>query len=404
MRSLFRAAVAVAIATSILSTSPVYAETKAEMMTPQKTLESLFSGKTISAERFTPGFLAQVPATQVTQIISGMTQSHGALASVDAAENGFTLHFQHADVPARIVLDADGHITGLWFGPAQAQGDINTQAAAIGALPGRTALLVLTNGKPIAAHGEATPLAVGSAAKLAILLALKQAVAQKRLAWDQVVTLDPAWKSLPSGQLQNWPDGTPITIATLSHLMISISDNTATDALIRLVGRQAVEAISPRNAPFLTTRELFTLKTQETAPLRAQWQSGDAALRRAILGRIADAPLPQPAAFSQGITHEVEWFMTAQELCSLLDATADMPSVGINPGPIDRKDWQNIAHKGGSEIGVLNLSSRFTGKDGRVHCVVATWNSDGPLDENKLFAPYRGLVAQLAKPHPMQKD
>jgi len=46
---------------------------------------------------------------------------------------------------------------------------------------------------------------------------------------------------------------------------------------------------------------------------------------------------------------------------------------------------------------VLNLSSRFTGKDGRVHCVVTTWNGDGPLDQTRLFAPYRGLVAQLAR-------
>jgi hypothetical protein len=127
---------------------------------------------------------------------------------------------------------------------------------------------------------------------------------------------------------------------------------------------------------------------------------GDAATRRAILDRIAGAPIPAPAALSQGITHEVEWFMTAQELCSLLDATADLPSVGINPGLADRKDWQSVAYKGGSEIGVLNVSSRFTGKDGRVHCAVATWNGDGPLDQNKLFAPYRGLVAQLAR----QKD
>jgi len=401
MRSLLRAAFAVAIAANALSVPPVHAQPQVTTrMTTQTTLESLFTGKTIGADRFTPGFLAQVPATQVMQITAGMTQSHGALAGIDTTENGFTLHFQHADVPARITLDADGRIAGLWFGLAQAHGDIATQVAAMEALPGRTTLLVLTDGRPIAAHEEATPLAVGSAAKLAILLALKQAVQQKRFAWDKVVPLDPAWKSLPSGQLQDWPDGTPITIATLAHLMISISDNTATDALIHLVGRDAVEAVSPRNAPFLTTRELFTLKTPETASLRAQWRSGDTATRRAILNRIADAPLPSPAALSQGITHEVEWFMTAQELCSLLEATADLPSVGINPGLADRKDWQSIAYKGGSEIGVLNVSSRFTGKDGRVHCVVATWNGDGPLDQNKLFTPYRGLVAQLAR----QKD
>ena len=214
-----------------------------------------------------------------------------------------------------------------------------------------------------------------------------------------MVNLDPSWKSLPSSQLRDWPDGTPLTVATLAHLMISISDNTATDALIRIVGRQAVEAISPRNTPFLTTRELFTLKTQENAPLRAEWQKSDVAHRRAILGRIADAPLPPPTSVSPVATQEVEWFVTAQELCGLLDVTADLPSVAISPGPVDRNGWQSVAYKGGSEVGVLNFSSRLTDKSGRVQCVVATWDSDGPLDENRLILPYQGLVHRLATQH-----
>jgi beta-lactamase class A len=255
---------------------------------------------------------------------------------------------------------------------------------------------VLTDGKPVAAHEAGTPLAVGSAAKLAILAALKRAIAEKRLAWEGVVKLDPGWKSLPSGQLQNWPDGTPVTIATLANLMISISDNTATDALIRLVGRDAVAVVSPRNTPFPTTRELFTLKTNANAPLRAQWQNGDAAARRAILERISASPLPRVNEVSPANTSNVEWFMTPREICDLLDATADLPALGINPGPAGRGNWRSVAYKGGSEIGVLNYSSRLVGKDGRVHCVVATWNGEGPLDEEKLLLPYRGLIARLA--------
>jgi hypothetical protein len=332
----------------------------------------------------------------VTQIISGIKQSEGSLMGVDATEDGFMLRFERAEVPARITLDAEGRIIGLWFGPAQAQGDIGTLIATIKALPGHTSLLVTTDSKPIAAYEADTPLAVGSAAKLAVLLAVKRAIAQKRLTWDTVVKLDPSWKSLPSGQLQDWPDSTPVTLATLAHLMISISDNTATDALIRLVGREAVDAITPRNTPFLTTRELFTLKMQESVSLRREWQSGDATLRRTILHHIADAPLPLPNAISPAATHEIEWFMTAKELCGLLDATADLPSVGINAGPIDRDGWRNVAYKGGSEVGVLNLSSRLTDKNGRVYCVVATWNDDVPLDENKLISPYRGLLRRLA--------
>jgi beta-lactamase class A len=391
MRSAFHAAF-----TAILAASVFIQPEKAETVTPRQTLESLFTADRVDTGRFAAGFLAKVPAAQLTQIVAGLKRDFGRLIGVDAAGSGFVLRFERARIPARISLDPDGRVIGLWFGAAQAEGDIDSLVAAIKALPGRTSLLVTTDGKPVAAHEAAAPLAVGSAAKLAVLLALKRAVSQQHLGWDTVVKLDPHWKSLPSSLLQDWPEATPLTVATLAHLMISVSDNTATDALIRILGREVVESASPRNTPFLTTHEFFTLKTSESAPLRVEWQNGDATRRRAILDRISGAALPSPAAISPTATPDIEWFMTAQELCALLEATADLPSVGINSGPVDRKYWRSVAYKGGSETGVLNLSSLLTGKDGSTHCVVATWNGDGPLDENKLIAPYLGIVGRLA--------
>jgi beta-lactamase class A len=199
-------------------------------------------------------------------------------------------------------LNRNGRIAGLWFGTAETLGSIADLAGEIQALPGTTALLVISDGKDVVAHAAEQSLAVGSAAKLAILVAVRNAVEQGKLRWDQVVPLDPAWKSLPSGQLQDWPDGTPLTLATLANLMISVSDNTATDALVRIVGREAVEAVSPSNAPFPTTRELFTLKTTANAPRRAEWLAGNEDARRAILARIADEPLPSAAAITSDIT------------------------------------------------------------------------------------------------------
>jgi beta-lactamase class A len=49
-------------------------------------------------------------------------------------------------------------------------------------------------------------------------------------------------KGLPSGQPQNELDGTQISVLDTAAKMISISDNTAADMLINLVGRSAVEA------------------------------------------------------------------------------------------------------------------------------------------------------------------
>ncbi|WP_340119577.1 serine hydrolase [Pelagibius sp. 7325] len=364
--------------------------------TPESTLEALFRDESVAEDRFAESFLAQVPAAQVAQIVAALKRDLGLLERTEARGTDFTLHFTKGTVRARLSLDGDGRIAGLWFGEATPAGGIASLAAAIRALPGRTSLLVVSDGKAVESQQAETPLAVGSAMKLAVLDALRRAVADGRLSWSQVVELDPAWRSLPSGQLQAWPAGTPLTIASLAHLMISISDNTATDALIRLAGREQVEAVTPRNAPFLTTREAFVLKAAKGAALRRQWTAGDAPARRALLATLAEAPLPAAGDLTATPTPEIEWFLSAKELCTLLDATADLPSVGINPGLADAEDWQAVAYKGGSEPGVLNLSTRVVGRDGRVHCVVATWNDERPLDEQRLFGPYRGLLARLA--------
>src|SRR5690606_13685560 len=141
------------------------------------------------------------------------------------------------------------------------------------------------------------------------------------------------------------------------------------------------------NAPFPTTRELFVLKAAAHAQWRDAWRAGYAAARRALLADIADAPLPAAAALSPQVTHEVDWFLSARALCDLLEATAGLPSLGISPGPVEPARWEKVAYKGGSELGVLNLSARVQGRDGRSHCVAATWNGADALDEERLVAP-----------------
>ncbi|UUX49340.1 serine hydrolase [Nisaea acidiphila] len=366
-------------------------------MTPEDALTGLFGPAPPEAAQFAPAFLAQVPASEIAWIVTGLRQQFGALETVAPEGDGFRLRFERSTVPAKIFLDGAGRISGLWFGAPVPDGPIDAHVAAIKALPGDVALLVLKDGETLHAHNAERPLAVGSAAKLAILKALADAVAKGARHWTEVAELHPEWKSLPSGMLQDWPDGTPLTLGSLAHLMISISDNTATDALIRLLGRETVEAYAPHSKPFLTTREAFTLKTAETAALRTKWEMTDEAGRREILERIATRPLPPAQMLSTDPTFKaVEWFFSAEELCTLLEAVAELPSVGINPGPITPGDWQSFAYKGGSETGVLNLSSRVVGRDGVTRCVVATWNHNAALDDNLLLTPYAGLLAALA--------
>ncbi len=331
-------------------------------------------------------------------LLAGLTDVNGAFVGVEDWRDGLVTVFEHAEVPTEITLDDHNRITYLWFNsPIPIGDDLQNYVDQIAALPGDLSVLVTTNGEPVASYRPDEPLAVGSAAKLAVLKAVAAAVAGGRLTWDQVVRLDRDWYSLPGGFLQTWPVGTAVTIETLVDLMISISDNTATDALIDIVGRDAVQAETARNNPFVTTVELWKLKAVGSEDLLDRWVAADADGRRAILAELAEMPLPAAADIRRDYTGGAEWTMTASEICHVLDSVAGLPVFTINPGPARPDLWSSVAYKGGSEVGVLNLSERLVAADGTVHCVVATWNSTEPLDDDAMTRIFTSIVRTLAR-------
>jgi hypothetical protein len=55
-----------------------------------------------------------------------------------------------------------------------------------------------------------------------------------------------------------------------------------------------------------------------------------------------------------------------------------------------------VAYKGGSEPGVLNLTTWLLARDGRPFCVSATWNNpQARLDESQFFLLYTSLLNTL---------
>lgn len=369
----------------------------AEPVTPEQALERLFRERPVQAEWFAPSFLARVSAAQVEQVVAQLVAALGAFERVEPEGADWLVVLERGVVPTKVVLDAQGRFAGLLFqAPRARASDLDSAVAGFRELPGRVGVVVVEDGRLRAALEPDEPLAVGSAFKLAVLAALKEEVAAGRRSWDEVVLVRPEWKSLPSGILQQWPDGSPLTLHTLAALMISLSDNTAADALAHLVGREAVEAQAPRNRPFLTTREAFILKGPGNETLLEQYRRADEAGRRAILGELAALPLPPAGAFgAEPRALEVEWFFSGRELCALMEEVRDLPLMGINPGLARPDDWAAVAFKGGSEPGVLNLTTALVAKDGRRLCVAGTWNADRALDEARFFALYSGLLDAL---------
>lgn len=371
-----------------------------QSITPEQALARVLQQTPAQSSWFAPAFLAQIPAAQIDAVVKQYTGTLGAFQRADATPDGFTLVMEKGTAPARIHLDSEGRIDGLWFGLPQPSkpASLNDTMKDLAALPGKVSAVVLEEGKPLASLHPDDALAVGSAFKLAILAAAREQTAAGKLRLDKVFALKKDWKSLPSGVLQTWPDGTPLTLATLENNMISISDNTAADAMLSIVGREQAEKFAPRNKPFLSTHEAFVLKAKGNEALLERYRKADEAGRRAMLPEIDARPIPDVTQFGEAVTAmDIEWFFTANELCGLIAKSADADAFRINPGLANRAQWQHVAFKGGSEGGVLNLTTALTGKNGKHYCVAATWNNSAPLDQSKFFGIYGSFLSSLAK-------
>lgn len=415
-----------ALALLIATPGPAYAqEASAELRARAEQVAELLRGEADPAEMFTPAFLAQVPATQLRTTSGQLTAQYGAPQGVEGIDvrsaTAGTIRLGMARAVLRLDIqiepNAPHRISGLLVAGADTRGDsLAAIVEEMRMLPGRTALSVVRLGEEPAvaiAHNADQPLAIGSAFKLIVLAELSRQIGEGRHRWDEVVRIDR--RSLPSGQLQDWPEGAPVTIHTLAALMISRSDNTATDILLHLTGRENVErmmariGIAPdsRNQPFLSTYEAFVLKAGPE-PVRRAWAAADEAGRRQLLvGEVAAVTREQldPTRFASptGID-TIEWFVSTADLARVMawllvngDDSA-RAILAISPGvdAATARDFGYLGYKGGSEAGVINMTYLVRNRAGVWHAVAGSWNDPaGPVDNNRFAALMARAIQQL---------
>lgn len=366
---------------------------------------------------FGDGFLKSVPWDEIQKLLAKLHSENGPVVAVEAGEKDSKLsgkfRFVFAKksvVPVSLTLSGTPpRIGGLWFGPASPLEDSLARIVQDArALHGRASLCVMELGdqtRILAQLEPGLPLAIGSAFKLYILGGLIEAVEGGSLRWDQAIPLEDRWTSLPSGVLQGWPEGTPVTVATLAAQMLSISDNTATDHLLFLLGRERVESMLGKMGvakpagmlPFLSTLEMFLLKRLGGEKTAATYVEADVATRRRLLERLERVPRDEVRLDkAPRLIDRIEWFASTSDLCRTMDwlrRETDKPAsalaralLAINPGVPHRAEvWPYVGYKGGSEAGVLNLTLLLERSDRRWFAASATWNDPGKsLDASKL--------------------
>ena len=365
---------------------------------------------------FDAAFLAEDDAAVLNQSLRAVTGAEVRSIQVSELNTVVAIVSARAAAPTEVWLTVDsrGLISELRISPATTGPTPATWAdvdAALRSVAPQVRLLAadVSNGSCRTVHsidpGTAAP--IGAAFKLYVLAALGHAVASGTVRWNQPLTVTAQLKSLPAGELQNEPDGTQVSVLDTAAAMTSLSDNTATDMLINLVGRSAVEdaltttgmANPALDRPLLTTREIFVLKLRQWPALAERYISANEPSRRTLLASTVDrAPLPAVAAAGSWIAprdiNSLEYFASASDICR---AYASLAALAGRPGlspigqvlslnddslALDPAQWKTTWFKGGSEPGVLTMAYLATTRTGHSYVVtVLAEDPSQPIDE-----------------------
>ena len=413
----------------VLIATPALAQTQAQpspaLRSGAERVVTLLKGEAQPAAIFNPAFRAAVPEAQIQAIRQQFTAQYGAvqgLAGIDpvSAEAGnIHIRYDRAIVHMQLSVEpAPPHlISGLLLTGTDMAGDtMDAVLAALRELPGQVSFAVarLGTGAPaVTADIEPDrPLATGSTFKLFILAELSRQVLAGQRRWSDVVTVDRS--SIGGGTIGGFPRGAPVTLHTLASLMISISDNSATDILLHTLGRENVERMMAtmgvrdpaRNRPLLSTLELGLLKAAPATSL-ALWQQADEATRRQILTNdyaATDASRIDISLFAGNPIRidTVEWFASAADLVRAMDwlrlhADDNAKAIlGISAGLPQqaRAALAYAGYKGGSEPGVANLTYLIQTRAGAWYALSLGWNNPAaPVDANRLA----GLAARVVQ-------
>ncbi len=380
---------------------------------------ALLQGEADAKDVLGARFLASVPPAQFAAITQQLTSQFGAPIGIKSLEptGEFTaniaIRFERAIGRGTMALspDAPHKIEGLLLRQFEPIDDSLAKIEAdLLALPGKVSAYFgpVDGNNPALSINAGERFAIGSTFKLYVLAALGNDIKAGQRRWDDTVPLTA--KSFPSGMMQDWPSGSPITLHSLASMMISISDNTATDQLMAVLGRERIEqtvaesgfADPAKTMPFLTTREMFALKSGPVERLQAYRSQTNTRGMREILEGLDTSGLTTEqinAAFSgKPVALDVEWFASANDLRRLFeymnahsqDSAFDIMSINQSVPANLREQWAFVGYKGGSEPGVLNLTWFLTDHSGNDYVLTLSWNNPDASLENSALE----LIAQ----------
>lgn len=306
--------------------------------------------------------------------------------------------------------------------------NLSQSVTQFGTLSSSPALLVARIGSndqctPIVQTNATSLRATGSIFKLWIMGAVARAVATGPITTDQMVPMVAAKLAL-AGVINSEPLNTPFPVSDLAALMIGISDNTATDLLHGLVGRNLIDHVINDYGvtqplvltPLLGISEQFSLYFSFPLATAMSYVNGTEAFQANFLQtQIAPLlPVTGGAYANASILTSGTWRATPMDICAAFAHLRRLPQGSdamdlvnhvmgsATAQPDVRNYWDRVWYKGGSlssGAGFVVLTHAWmlenTGQDPYV--VVAMSNSDASVIDQYRVQSITGRILELVR-------
>ncbi|WP_208990064.1 serine hydrolase [Pseudovibrio brasiliensis] len=360
-------------------------------------LFKVWNGNGEDLSMFTDGFLSLVGKEGLRRSLEDALAAYGSTQEISkkTQKNAFLVKTTHFNVTVLLERERSGKIKGLFIKPAlYLVESLEDCLSRMQEVASSCSLLIRKDGVEFFSKDADKPLAIGPAYKLFVMQELMRRVKSGELKWNQKVRLERDLESHPESNLYAKMKGGLVTLQAVAQHMMAASDNSAADVILNLIGTKPLETCEERT-PFLTSRQFYQLKADRK--LAEKYGQADAAQRQKILEKIEERPLPAIEDVADPYLTGVEWYASAEELCDVIADIADDKAMQFNPGLAEKTDWQRIAFKAGSEIGVLNFTYDLKGLNSTHWQVALTWNHEDILPEGTLLGLTNALLQELKK-------
>lgn len=378
-------------------------------------------------DHFSKSFLERADYNRLVSIFQNIYADDGACKKAAIYSNlpqlsKVELTTNTAHQRLRLSLDENGLITSLLYDGRDKShiriNDINSIPQTLNQLGGISSVKVydLTNQRSVYDYKSNERLALGSEFKLYVLSYLNDLILNKKISWSDQMALQDDLKSLPSGKMWQLPTGTKSSLQQYAENMISISDNTATDHLINLLGRQNIQnsmvgfnSYLHDNSPLMMTMDLFRSRTLAEDQVNQYVQSNESD-RLLILDNLKKSMSFNEVAeklsdWSQPrYINKMEWFASTDDICKTIlkikiQSDQDKTIYDIlsknTPFIWTEKD-QNFSYagyKGGSEEGVITMTYLLKLKNQKWICLSMGVNDEKQnLNDTSVFNTFQAIL------------